>query len=130
MTGARLAEWIIFHRLFVTRFNEFIDLCPLGFKYVLDELDILSCEKVYRRKRVLAFEATTELRRPGTLTMDDAGILIRYRPNVVAFLHKVASLYPGCATRPLSEYEAWLLSGWLKVDFGRYLAVKYDKGAL
>lgn len=120
----------MFHRLYVRRYNAFIDMCPAGFKPVLDELGILSCERTVRRKRMVAFEATDDIARTLKITDQDAYVISAYRLKVVEFIVKVATVYKDYPTKPLDPYEAWLLRDWLGIDVGYYLTVSYEQDAL
>ncbi len=130
MKGARLAEWIIFHRLYVTPYNAFIDMCPAGFKSVLLDLGIVSCDRRVRRKAMVAFEAGDDIKRTGQLTDNDAYIICAYKHKAIEFIVKVATVYKDYPTRPIQPYEAWLLSDWLGIDVGYYLTVNCEENAL
>lgn len=120
----------MFHRLYVKRYNAFIDMCPAGFKPVLDELGILSCERIVKRRRMIAFESTENIARTEKITEKDAYVMSAYRLKVIEFIVKVATVYKDYPTQPLSQYEAWLLRDWLGIDVGYYLTVSYEQNAL
>lgn len=130
MRGARLAEWIMFHRLYVKPYNAFIDVCPAGFKPILNELGILSCERRINRRPMIAFEATEDIARPRKISDQDAYVISAYKHKVIAFIIKVSTVYADFPTNPLEPYEAWLLSDWLGMDVAYYISVKYNENAL
>lgn len=125
-----MAEWIIFHRLYVTRYNAFMDVCPAGFKHLLDELGIISCARKVHRRSMVAFEATEDIACGDKLSDRDFAILRIHRLHVARLLFKVAALYSDYQTNSLDPYEASILSNSLRIDVGRLVSVKYEQSAL
>lgn len=130
MNGARLAEWILFHRFYVNRYNAFMDVCPAGFKFILDELGIVSCDRKINRKNMVVFEATDDIARGQKIADHDCFVISLYRKRCVDLVIKVATLYRDYPVKPLEPYEAYLLSDWLGIDIGVYIPIKFSENTL
>lgn len=111
-------------RLYIRRYNRFLFMCDPGFKSSLNELGIITCDRTYRRKKVLIFEPLTELPVVEVIPETLKPFLKNQRKNLVNTIMQFSSYFKDAQTNMVTPFEAFMIAECAGFDVGRYLTVE------